>query len=119
MLSIPFHITDWNSVAPVRYAGEQGFALWRSLHHDDLRIRVVEYSPGYIADHWCAKGHVIYCLEGSMTTELADGRKFELSRGMSYEVSDDLSHHRSSSHEGVRLLIFDGMFLKREKGILM
>jgi len=119
MVSIPFHITDWNSVGPVRWEGEKGFATWKTVQHDDLRIRLVEYSPGYVADHWCTKGHVIFCLEGSFTTELSDGRRFELHQGMSYEVSDELSSHRSSTKGGVKLLIVDGAFLKREKSVLM
>jgi hypothetical protein len=119
MVSIPFHLTDWNNVSPVRRAGEKGFATWRTVQHDDLRIRIVEYSPGYVADHWCTMGHIIFCLEGSMTTELSDGRRFELTEGMSYEVSDELSSHRTSTEVGVRLLIVDGAFLKREKGVLM
>jgi hypothetical protein len=119
MLSIPFHITDWTDVVPVQYPGESGHASWRTIHHDSLRIRVVEYSPGYKADHWCTKGHLIFCLEGSMTTELADGRTFVLRPGMSYEVSDELSQHRTSSGVGVKLLIVDGDFLKRERNALM
>jgi hypothetical protein len=119
MLSIPFHVTDWTQVPPVQYHGESGHASWRTINHDSLRIRMVEYSPGYIADHWCTRGHVIFCLEGSMTTVLSDGRKFELTEGMSYEVSDDLSSHRTSSEAGVKLLIVDGGFLKRERNVLM
>jgi hypothetical protein len=119
MISIPFHVTDWNAVSPVEYPGEAGIATWRSLHHGDLRIRLVEYSAGYLADHWCSKGHLIFCIAGSMTTELTDGRRFDLRAGMSYEVSDNLSRHRSSSSSGVRLLIVDGAFLRQEKGIKM
>ena len=119
MLSIPFHITDWNAVSAVRHAGEKGFATWKTVNHDNLRIRIVEYSPGYVADHWCTRGHIIFCLEGSMTTELGDGRIFELNPGMSYEVSDELSSHRTSTQIGVKLLIVDGAFLKREKSVLM
>jgi len=89
------------------------------MQHGDLRIRLVDYSAGYVADHWCRKGHLIYCLQGSMTTELQDGRKFELKSGMSYEVSDDLSSHRSSSETGVTLLIVDGGFLKSIRGVQM
>jgi hypothetical protein len=106
-------------VQPVAHAGESGHALWRTLQHGSLRIRMVEYSPGYLADHWCTRGHLIFCLEGSMTTELTDGRRFELNPGMSYEVSDELSSHRTSSKDGVRLLIVDGAFLKREKTAMM
>ena len=119
MLSIPFHVTDWSHVEPVEYPGERGHASWRTLQHENLRIRMVEYSPGYMADHWCTRGHLIFCLEGSMRTELSDGRQFDLRPGMSYEVSDELSSHRTSSDHGVKLLIVDGGFLRRERNVLM
>jgi hypothetical protein len=119
MLAIPFHVTDWAAVKPVHYAGERGVACWRTIQHDSLRIRMVEYSPGYKADHWCAKGHLIFCLEGSMATELADGRIVVINAGMSYEVSDQLSLHRTSTEEGVKLLIVDGRFLKKERSVFM
>jgi hypothetical protein len=119
MLAIPFHVTDWSRVEPVQHPGESGQASWQTIQHENLRIRMVEYSAGYKADHWCTKGHLIFCLEGSMTTELSDGRQFALHRGMSYEVSDELSSHRTSSEHGVKLLIVDGGFLKRERNVLM
>lgn len=109
---IPFQITDWDTIPVSLHPGETGFALWKTLQFGDLRIRMVEYSSGYKADHWCSKGHIIYCIEGEMVSELADGSKHILSKGMSYEVSDDLSSHRSFSDEGVKLLIIDGGFLK-------
>jgi hypothetical protein len=112
MLPIPFHITDWEHVPATQHRGETGVATWRTIHYNGLRIRVVDYSPGYLADHWCNLGHVIFCLNGSMTTELKDGRTFELKAGMSYEVSDDMSSHRTFSKEGARLFIVDGSFLK-------
>src|SRR5690349_1395417 len=114
MLSILFNITDWSRVEAIEHPAERVYASWRTLHHESLRIRVVEYSAGYQADHWCSRGHLIFCLEGSMITELSDGRQFVLRPGMSYEVSDELSHHRTSSELGVKLLIVDGGFLKRE-----
>jgi hypothetical protein len=67
----------------------------------------VEYSPGYLADHWCAKGHVLLCLEGELTTELADGRVMQLLPGMSYQVADDTMPHRSSTVTGAKLFIVD------------
>lgn len=73
---------------------------------------MVEYSANYLADHWCSKGHIIYCIEGEMISELSDGSKHILSKGMSYEVSDDMSSHRTFSKDGVKLLIIDGGFLK-------
>jgi hypothetical protein len=36
----------------------------------EIRVRKVEYSAGYKADHWCKKGHIILCTEGEMETEL-------------------------------------------------
>lgn len=112
ILPIAFHVTDWEQVPTTQHPGESGVAIWRTLMHNDLRIRLVEYSPGYVADHWCEKGHVLFCLEGSMITELKNGQSFELQAGMSYEVSDDMSSHRSFTNEGAKLFIIDGGFLK-------
>ncbi|MES3017192.1 MAG: DHCW motif cupin fold protein [Bacteroidota bacterium] len=110
--NIPFQITNWEKIPATTHSGETGSALWKTLQFGDLRIRMVEYSAGYKADHWCTKGHLIYCIEGEMVTELEDGSMHTLSKGMSYEVSDDLSSHRSYSKDGVKLLIVDGGFLK-------
>lgn len=94
------------------HAGETGTAWWQTLQFDGLRVRMVEYSAGYLADHWCRKGHIVHCLEGRFTSELATGEQIVLSAGESYVVSDDLSSHRSRSEQGVKLLIIDGDFLK-------
>lgn len=104
---IPFEITDWADVGGSEHLGERGTAIWRTLHRGDLRIRIVEYTPGYIADHWCAKGHVVYCLEGELCTELRDGRTFLLRPGMSYQVADGETPHRSSTAVGARVFIVD------------
>lgn len=109
---IVFHTTDWSTVPETEHPGESGTALWRTISYGSLRIRVVEYSANYKANHWCKAGHVLYCLEGELTTELSDGSLVRLSKGMSYQVSDGMSSHRSSSEKGVRLLIIDGGFLK-------
>jgi quercetin dioxygenase-like cupin family protein len=94
-------------VAASEHPGERGRAFWRTLHRGDLRIRIVEYTPGYLADHWCAKGHVVYCLEGELVTELRDGRSFVLKPGTSYQVADGGMPHRSSTAVGARLFIVD------------
>jgi hypothetical protein len=112
---IPFHITDWSAVNETSYAGECGTATWRTLQFEGLRVRVVEYSAGYKADHWCTKGHILFCLDGELTTELGDGGKYVLRKGMSYQVSDDMSSHRSESVNGATLLIVDGNFLKQNR----
>ncbi|MEP7164415.1 MAG: DHCW motif cupin fold protein [Ferruginibacter sp.] len=110
--SIPFQTTEWSNIPKTTHQGETGFAYWQTLQFGDLRIRMVEYSENYKADHWCEKGHIIYCIEGEMETELSTGEKYMLTRGMTYQVSDDLSSHRSASKEGVKLLIIDGAFLE-------
>ena len=112
MYNIPFQAIDWASIEKTEHKGETGTAFWQTLLLDGLRIRLVEYSKGYIADHWCRKGHIVHCLEGEFVSELESGERFILSKGMSYVVSDDLSSHRSSSANGVKLLIIDGNFLQ-------
>jgi hypothetical protein len=113
--AIPFHVTDWNSAPAKLFKGETGSASWKTVTIGDLRIRIVQYSENYVADHWCALGHIVYCLEGEFVSELSDGRSFKLSTGMSYQVSDDASSHRSVSEHGATLLIVDGGFLKLDK----
>lgn len=113
-MNILFQTTDWDSITPTEHKGETGVAHWRTLQLGDLRIRVVAYSKGYKADHWCQKGHIIYCLEGEMTTELADGSFHLMKKGMSYQVTDDLSSHRSFTDTGAKLFIVDGAFLQQK-----
>lgn len=113
MYKIPFQTTDWKNVPTTRHPGETGFSHWQTKKHGDLRLRIVEYSPGYKADHWCELGHLLFCLEGELDTELQDGSTVHLTAGMSYEVSDGLSSHRSSTRSGAKLLIVDGGFLKK------
>lgn len=112
MSPIPFQTIDWTSIEKVEYHGTSGLAWWQTILFGDLRIRIVEYSGGYVADHWCQKGHVVYCLEGSFVSELKSGEQHRLERGMMYVVTDEISTHRSVSEEGVKLLIIDGGFLK-------
>jgi hypothetical protein len=109
---IPFQITNWENVPATEHPGETGMAIWKTLQFGDLRIRMVEYSANYLADHWCSKGHIIYCIEGEMVSELLDGSKHTLYKGSSYVVSDNMSSHRSFSKDGVKLMIIDGAFLK-------
>ena len=104
---IPFGTTDWSDVAPTEHKGDVGAALWRTRNFGGIRVRMVEYTPGYVADHWCSKGHILLCLEGELHTELADGRRFILKPGMSYQVADDAEPHRSTTATGAKLFIVD------------
>jgi hypothetical protein len=104
---IPFGITDWQQVDPTEHAGEIGVARWHTRHFGAVRVRLVEYSPGYQADHWCQKGHILFCVAGELETELADGRLFHLAPGMSYQVADNAEPHRSRTARGATLFIVD------------
>ena len=104
---IPFGTTDWSHVERTEHKGETGMAYWRSCCFGDIRVRMVEYGPGYLADHWCRKGHILLCLEGELHTELEDGRTFVLTPGMSYHVADNAEAHRSSTAIGARLFVVD------------
>lgn len=110
--NIPFQTINWSAIEKTMHPGEHGTAWWQTLQLPGLRIRIVEYSPGYLADHWCQKGHVVHCLEGTFVSEMENGESVALSAGMSYVVSDELSSHRSVSDIGVKLLIIDGDFLR-------
>ncbi len=112
--NIPFQTIDWNSIPKVEYAGENGTATWQTLQFEGLRVRIVEYSKGYLANHWCRKGHILHCLEGELVSELESGEEFILRKGMTYVVSDELSSHRSHTKDGVKVLIVDGDFLKKK-----
>jgi hypothetical protein len=109
---IPFQLIDWTSIPKIEHAGENGLAFWQTQQFPGLRIRIVEYSAGYLADHWCKKGHIVHCLDGELVSELKGGAKFFVKKGMTYVVSDELSSHRSTTINGVKLLIIDGDFLQ-------
>lgn len=112
MINIPFTAINWKEIDKIEHKGSTGISIWQTLILGNLRIRMVEYSKDYSADHWCKKGHIVHCLEGEFVSELDNGQEFKLIKGMTYIVSDEMSTHRSSSLSGVKLLIIDGDFLK-------
>lgn len=107
IIDVPFNTMDWNLVDPVEHNGLTGKAIWRTLEIGNIRVRMVEYTPGYLADHWCSRGHVLLVMKGELHTELQDGRTFLLTPGMSYQVSDGTDPHRSSTTTGAKLFIVD------------
>lgn len=107
MSFIPFGTTDWSKIERKEHKGERGLAYWRTQTFGDVRVRMVEYTPGYLADHWCQKGHILLCIDGELQTELADGRVFTLNPGMSYQVADNAEPHRSYTDVGAKLFIVD------------
>jgi hypothetical protein len=110
--NIPFQTIDWAAIARTEHNGESGTSYWRTLQLPGLRIRIVEYSKNYLADHWCQKGHIVHCLEGEFVNEQQNGDQTAMCHGMTYVVSDGTSSHRSRTENGATLLIIDGDFLK-------
>lgn len=111
--NVPYLAIDWDAVPRTEHKGDPGTSFWRTVELPGLRIRIVEYSPGYLADHWCQKGHIVHCLEGEFVNEQEDGERTVMAKGMTYVVSDGASSHRSRTEKGATLLIVDGGFLKR------
>lgn len=107
MSGIPFGTTDWSAIERTEHKGETGTSYWRTRQFGAIRVRLVEYTPGYLADHWCVKGHILLCMEGELETELEDGRKFVLKPGMSYQVADGAQAHRSFTAKGAKLFVVD------------
>ena len=112
-MNIPFQTINWTNIPKTVHPGKTGTAYWQTLQLPGLRIRLVEYSPGYLADHWCQTGHIVHCLEGELLSEMETGEQYILTAGMTYVVSDGLSSHRSITKEMVKLLMVDGDFLKQ------
>ena len=115
--NIPFQTIDWSTVPKTEHKGETGTSFWQTVQLPGLRIRMVEYTAGYLADHWCRKGHIVHCLEGEFVSESEDGSHSSLTPGMTYVVTDELSSHRSVTENEVKLLIIDGDFLKYQEEI--
>ena len=113
--NIPFQVIDWSKIETTEHPGESGSVFSKTLQYPGLRIRLVTYSRGYLADHWCQKGHIVHCLDGELITEHEDGERYVLTKGMTYVVSDHLSSHRSRAEREVRLMIIDGDFLANTK----
>jgi quercetin dioxygenase-like cupin family protein len=104
---VPFYTIDWSKVEQTIHPGVTGEARWRTFEMGNIRVRMVEYTPGYLADHWCSKGHVLLVLEGELVTELDDGRMFTLQPGVSYQVADNANPHCSYTQKGAKLFIVD------------
>jgi hypothetical protein len=107
LLSLPFAVTDWADIPEETYRGETGTATWRTITAGTVRVRMVRYSAGYLADHWCERGHVVLVLSGELVTELQNGSAHRLTAGMSYQVGNGAPPHRSRTAGGALLFIVD------------
>ncbi len=106
--NVPFSLIDWKKMVPAEYKGETGTSYWRIFESGDIRVRMVEYSPGFYSDHWCSRGHVLLVLKGELSIKLRDGRDFKLSSGMSFQVGDDNANpHFAFTEKGAEVFIVD------------
>ena len=105
---VPFAFTDWSTIESQEFKGEQATSYWRTFSSGDLRVRMVEYVPGFRSDHWCPRGHVLLVLEGELTIELKDGRVIKLPPCTSFQVGDDDSNpHLAYTEKGAKVFIVD------------
>ena len=108
IVGVPFTVTDWGGVPAVEHKGESGTSHGRTVEAGNVRARIVEYSPGYRADHWCARGHVLWVIEGDLTVELKDGGQYEMKKGMSFQAADDDQNpHLAWTAAGATVFIVD------------
>ena len=103
----PFTVTDWSGIERTEHKGATGTSFWRTRNFGDVRVRIMEYTPGYLTGYWCSKGHVFFCLEGELQIELEDGRKFVLTPGMCFQVADDAERHRNYTSTGAKFFVVD------------
>jgi hypothetical protein len=108
IVGVPFTVTDWSSIPSTSHAGETGMSSWRTVEAGNVRARIVEYSPGYRADHWCARGHVLWVIDGELSVELKDGQRHELKKGMSFQAEDDEQNpHLAFTRTGATVFLVD------------
>jgi quercetin dioxygenase-like cupin family protein len=106
--NIPFQVTDWSKITPEEYKGKTGTSFWRTFEEGNVRVRMVEYSAGFYADHWCPRGHVLLVLDGEVVVKLQDGTEHRLIRGMSFQAGDDdRNPHLAYSETGAKVFIVD------------
>ncbi len=104
---VPFTVIEWERVPVTEVPGKSGTAQMRTVIDDTLCVRMVDFTPGYTADHWCAKGHIAFVIAGSLKVVVADGRSFDLGAGSSFHVGDQAGRHRVSSDTGAKVYIVD------------
>ena len=111
MPPIPYQTIDWNAIPQTEHPGTTGTSFWKTIQLPGIRLRMVEYSKDYMADHWCQKGHIVHCIGGQFISQLENGEQTTMTPSMTYIVSDNNSSHRSISQSGAVLFIIDGDFL--------
>ena len=105
---VPFEVTDWGQMTLVEHPGEKGASQWRTFQKGNIRVRMVEYLPGFWSDHWCSRGHVLLVLEGELTIQLKDGREFVMKPGTSFQAEDNEAYpHLAYTEKGAKVFIVD------------
>ena len=106
--NFPVGITDWSQISESVHPGASGTAAVHSHQLGDIQLRFVVYSPNYVADHWCHKGHIVFVIAGQLVIEHQHSLTYKLMPGMSYHVADDDEPpHRVISDNGATIFIID------------
>ncbi len=104
---VPFTVVEWEKEPVIEVPGKSGTAQMRTVMNDTLCIRMIDFTAGYSADHWCVKGHIAFVVAGALKIVLEDGRSFDLRAGSSFHVGDEAGRHRVSSDAGAKVFIVD------------
>ncbi len=106
--NVPFTITDWKNIETIEHKGESGTSFWLVFEKGNIRVRMVEYSPGFKSDHYCSRGHILLVLEGELYIKLKDGQTFLFVQGMSFQAEDDETNpHLAYTKNGAKVFIVD------------
>ena len=104
----PAGITDWSQTSESVHPGSPGTATVRSRQIGDIQLRLVVYSPNYLADHWRHKGHIVFVVAGDLMIEYQHSLTYKLVPGTSYHVADgDGPAHRVLTENGATVFIVD------------
>ena len=98
---------DWDSIPTQKIDGETGFCTIKTKTLGEIKIRHIEYSANYSADHWCDKGHIVFIIDGELKIEHKDNSIHTLQGGMTYLIGDNTLAHQAKSKLGAKALIID------------
>jgi len=101
------NLINWEKIETVELKGETGTSFMRIYEEGNIRLRMIEYSADYYADHWCTRGHIIHVIEGELIYEQKNGKTFSLIPGNSFQVGDNKDEHLVRTINGARVFLVD------------
>jgi len=105
--NINTQLIDWESTAPIETKGKTGVNTAHEFSSGGYKIRLLVYSSNYESDHWCEKGHIIHCIEGSMMLKIKDRKDIYLSAGKSLLLGEGDHHMAVTGDVSAKIFIID------------